>query len=75
MNIYHFHVTTIHVTTIDGQPQTLGTYRSRVLLSRGIGAATALVLADHGYRVVVNHRASTPQAEEAVAADAGVVDA
>ena len=31
--------------------------------SRGIGAATALVLAEHGYRVVVNHRASAPQAE------------
>ena len=30
--------------------------------SRGIGAATALVLAEHGYRVVVNHRASAPQA-------------
>ncbi len=36
--------------------------------SRGIGAATALVLAKHGYRVVVNHRASAPQAEEVVAA-------
>jgi 3-oxoacyl-[acyl-carrier protein] reductase len=36
--------------------------------SRGIGAATALVLAEHGYRVVVNHRASAPQAEEVVAA-------
>ena len=35
--------------------------------SRGIGAATALVLAKHGYRVVVNHRASAPQAEEVVA--------
>src|SRR5262245_36610446 len=35
--------------------------------SRGIGAATALVLAGHGYRVVVNHRASAPQAEEVVA--------
>ena len=35
--------------------------------SRGVGAATALVLAEHGYRVVVNHRASTPQAEEVVA--------
>jgi NAD(P)-dependent dehydrogenase (short-subunit alcohol dehydrogenase family) len=35
--------------------------------SRGIGAATALVLAEHGYRVVVNHRASAPQAEEVVA--------
>ncbi len=36
--------------------------------SRGIGAATALVLAEHGYRVVVNHRASAPQADEVVAA-------
>jgi len=36
--------------------------------SRGIGAATALVLAKRGYRVVVNHRASAPQAEEVVAA-------
>jgi 3-oxoacyl-[acyl-carrier protein] reductase len=36
--------------------------------SRGIGAATALLLAQHGYRVVVNHRASAPQAEEVVAA-------
>ena len=35
--------------------------------SRGIGAATALVLAKHGYRVVVNHRASAAQAEEVVA--------
>jgi 3-oxoacyl-[acyl-carrier protein] reductase len=35
--------------------------------SRGIGAATALVLAEHGYRVVVNHRASAPQAAEMVA--------
>ena len=35
--------------------------------SRGIGAATALVLAEHEYRVVVNHRASAPQAEQVVA--------
>jgi 3-oxoacyl-[acyl-carrier protein] reductase len=35
--------------------------------SRGIGAATALVLAERGYRVVVNHRASAPQAEKVVA--------
>jgi 3-oxoacyl-[acyl-carrier protein] reductase len=34
--------------------------------SRGIGAATALALAEHGYRVVVNHRASAPQAEKVV---------
>jgi 3-oxoacyl-[acyl-carrier protein] reductase len=35
--------------------------------SRGIGAATALVLAKHGYRVVVNDRSSAPQAEKVVA--------
>ncbi|WP_231588565.1 SDR family NAD(P)-dependent oxidoreductase [Mycobacterium nebraskense] len=35
--------------------------------SRGIGAATARVLAEDGFRVVVNHRASGPQAEEVVA--------
>jgi 3-oxoacyl-[acyl-carrier protein] reductase len=35
--------------------------------SRGIGAATALVLAEHGYRVAVNHRASAPQADKVVA--------
>jgi 3-oxoacyl-[acyl-carrier protein] reductase len=35
---------------------------------RGIGAATALVLAEQGFRVVVNHRASAPQADEVVAA-------
>ena len=35
--------------------------------SRGIGAATALVLAEHGYKVAVNHRASGPAAEEIVA--------
>jgi len=35
--------------------------------SRGVGAATALALARHGYRVAVNHRASSPRAEEVVA--------
>lgn len=35
--------------------------------SRGIGAATARVLAGRGFRVVVNHRASGQQAEEVVA--------
>ncbi len=35
--------------------------------SRGIGAATARVLAERGFRVVVNHRASGPEAEEVVA--------
>jgi 3-oxoacyl-[acyl-carrier protein] reductase len=36
--------------------------------SRGIGAATGAVLAERGFRVVVNHRASATQAEEVVAA-------
>jgi 3-oxoacyl-[acyl-carrier protein] reductase len=36
--------------------------------SRGIGAATALVLAERGFRVAVNYHASAPQAEEVVAA-------
>ena len=36
--------------------------------SRGIGAATARELAERGYRVVVNHRASAEQAQEVVAA-------
>src|ERR1700680_456756 len=36
--------------------------------SRGIGAAAALLLAERGFRVVVNHRARAPQAEEVVAA-------
>jgi 3-oxoacyl-[acyl-carrier protein] reductase len=35
--------------------------------SLGIGAATALVLAEHEYRVIVNHHASARQAEEVVA--------
>jgi 3-oxoacyl-[acyl-carrier protein] reductase len=35
--------------------------------SRGIGAATARVLAARGFRVAVNHRASGEQAEEVVA--------
>jgi 3-oxoacyl-[acyl-carrier protein] reductase len=35
--------------------------------SRGIGATTARVLAERGFRVVVNHRASASQAEEVVA--------
>ena len=39
--------------------------------SRGIGAATALVLRQQGFRVVVNHRASAPQAQEVVAAITG----
>lgn len=35
--------------------------------SRGIGAATARVLGERGFRVVVNHRASGQQADEVVA--------
>ncbi|MGH3267289.1 MAG: SDR family NAD(P)-dependent oxidoreductase, partial [Trebonia sp.] len=35
--------------------------------SRGIGAATARLLAERGFRVVVNHRASAPEAQEVVA--------
>jgi NAD(P)-dependent dehydrogenase (short-subunit alcohol dehydrogenase family) len=36
--------------------------------SRGIGAATALVLAEQGFRVVVNYRSSAEQADEVVRA-------
>src|SRR5271165_2797689 len=36
--------------------------------SRGIGATTAMVLTKRGFRVVVNHRASAPQAEDVVTA-------
>src|SRR6201984_3043490 len=36
--------------------------------SRGIGAATALVFAERGYRVVVNYRSSAEQADEVVQA-------
>jgi 3-oxoacyl-[acyl-carrier protein] reductase len=36
--------------------------------SRGIGAATALVLAQQGFRVVVNYRSSAEQADEVVQA-------
>jgi NAD(P)-dependent dehydrogenase (short-subunit alcohol dehydrogenase family) len=34
--------------------------------SRGIGAATALVLAENGFRVVVNYRSSAEEADEVV---------
>ena len=34
--------------------------------SRGIGAAIAIALARQGYKVVVNHRASAPQADDVV---------
>jgi len=36
--------------------------------SRGVGAATALVLAQQGFRVVVNYRSSAGEADEVVAA-------
>jgi NAD(P)-dependent dehydrogenase (short-subunit alcohol dehydrogenase family) len=36
--------------------------------SRGIGAATALVLAQRGFRVVVNYRSSADEADEVVRA-------
>ena len=36
--------------------------------SRGIGAATAQVLAKQGFRVVVNYRSSSEEAEKVVAA-------
>ncbi|OBH47020.1 short-chain dehydrogenase [Mycobacterium mantenii] len=36
--------------------------------SRGIGAATAMVLAEQGFRVVVNYRSSAEEADEVVAA-------
>jgi NAD(P)-dependent dehydrogenase (short-subunit alcohol dehydrogenase family) len=39
--------------------------------SRGIGAATAKLLADRGFRVVVNYRSSAAQADEVVAAITG----
>jgi NAD(P)-dependent dehydrogenase (short-subunit alcohol dehydrogenase family) len=39
--------------------------------SRGIGAATALLLAQQGFRVVVNYRSSAAEAEQVVAAAGG----
>jgi NAD(P)-dependent dehydrogenase (short-subunit alcohol dehydrogenase family) len=36
--------------------------------SRGIGAATALVFVERGYRVVVNYRSSAEQADQVVRA-------
>jgi NAD(P)-dependent dehydrogenase (short-subunit alcohol dehydrogenase family) len=54
------------------RPETEVTLMRRVAViteaSRGIGAATALVLAERGFRVVVNYRSSAPQADEVVAA-------
>jgi NAD(P)-dependent dehydrogenase (short-subunit alcohol dehydrogenase family) len=39
--------------------------------SRGIGAATALLLVQQGFRVVVNYRSSAAEAEQVVAAASG----
>ena len=41
--------------------------------SRGIGAATALVLAEQGFGVVVNYRSSAEQADEVVHAATAVL--
>jgi NAD(P)-dependent dehydrogenase (short-subunit alcohol dehydrogenase family) len=54
------------------RPETEVTLMRRVAVitgaSRGIGAATALVLAEQGFRVVVNYRSSAAQADEVVQA-------
>ena len=54
------------------RPETEVTLMRRVAVitgaSRGIGAATALVLAEQGFGVVVNYRSSAEQAEQVVAA-------
>jgi NAD(P)-dependent dehydrogenase (short-subunit alcohol dehydrogenase family) len=54
------------------RPETEVTLMRRVAVitkaSRGIGAATALVPAERGFRVVLNYRSSAPHAEEVVAA-------
>jgi 3-oxoacyl-[acyl-carrier protein] reductase len=54
------------------RPKTEVTLMRRVAMitgaSRGTGAATALLLAERGFRVVVNHHASDSQAEEVVTA-------
>ena len=42
--------------------------------SRGIAAATALVLTEQGFRVVVNHRASAPQEAMSPSRSAEVAD-
>src|SRR5580704_12283479 len=57
----------LHSTSAEEEVRTMARVALITGASRGIGAATALVLAEHGYRVVVNHRASAPQAEEVVA--------
>src|SRR6202020_364210 len=54
------------------RPKTEVTLMRRVAMitgaSRGIGAATALLLAQRGFRVVVNYRSSAAEAEQVVAA-------
>jgi NAD(P)-dependent dehydrogenase (short-subunit alcohol dehydrogenase family) len=60
------------------RPETEVTLVRRVAMitraSRGIGAATALVLAERGFRVVVNHRASAAQAAMSPFRSADVAD-
>ena len=60
------------------RPETEVTLMRRVAMitgaSRGIGAATALVLAERGFRVVVNYRTSAPQAAMSPSRSAEVSD-
>ena len=60
------------------QPETEVTLMRRVAMitgaSRGIGAATALIVVERGFRMVVNHRASAPQAAMSPSRSAEVAD-
>ena len=60
------------------RPETKITLMRRVAMitgaSRGIGAATAMVPAERRFRVVVNHRASAPQAAMSPSRSAEVPD-
>ena len=60
------------------QPETEVTLMRRVAMitgaSQGIAAATALVLAERGFRVVLNHWASVPQAAMSPSRSAEVAD-